>query len=205
MRILGVDPGTRLTGYDCVDRIGSRIQHITHGTLRVAVPLVPASKELIPLEDRLLLIYQGLSKIIVEFKPDILVVEKIFFAKNAMSALKLGQARGVVLLVGKIHGLILAEYSPTEVKQAVVGHGHADKDQIAKIVQLLVGRQEFETPDASDGLALAICHAQSLHLNSKLPAADLAALKLLSRKRTKKRLSMAESVGISLQRKKTQT
>ena len=99
-----------------------------------------------------------------EFKPQILVVENVFFAKNAVSALKLGQARGAVLLTGKLKNLQIAEYSPTQVKKAVVGHGLADKEQVAKMIQLVLGRDpngkllEFATADASDALALAICH-----------------------------------------------
>src|SRR4051812_27243664 len=102
LRILGIDPGSRFTGYGCVDRSGSVLQHVTHGTLIVGVD---RNKETLPLEERLLLIYEGLSKVIREFKPDVMAVERVFFAKNASSALKLGQARGAVLLTGKIHSL----------------------------------------------------------------------------------------------------
>lgn len=156
MRILGVDPGSRLTGYGCVDFVGNQLRHVTHGTLSLSHG---KGEEMTPLEERLLSIYQGLSQIILEFKPQILVVERIFFAKNAVSALKLGQARGAVILTGKIHSLAIAEYNPTEVKQAVVGYGQAGKEQVAKMVQILIGKRSFPTFDASDGLALAICHA----------------------------------------------
>jgi crossover junction endodeoxyribonuclease RuvC len=103
-----------------------------------------------------------LSQVMMQLKPHIMVVEDVFFAKNALSALKLGQARGVVIVTGKIHGLKLEEYSPTQVKKAVVGHGHADKEQVAKMVQLILGQKTFGTLDASDALALAICHAQMM-------------------------------------------
>ena len=199
MRILGVDPGTRLTGYGCIDQLTNKIHHVTHGTLRV---LDPNAANLAPLEDRLLLIYEGLSKIIQEFKPDVLVVERVFFAKNANSALKLGQARGAILLTGKIHSLSIAEYSAKEVKRAVVGNGQADKQQVASIVQLLVGKQVFETFDASDGLALAICHAQLLQTKNKFRAADELALQFFSKKRSKKKLSLAESLGHHLRIRK---
>ncbi|CAK9250369.1 unnamed protein product [Sphagnum jensenii] len=155
MRILGVDPGSRLTGYGCVDSVGSKIQVVTHGVLKLANT---SGKATIPLEERLLSIYHGLTDVIEETKPDILVIEKVFFAKNAVSALKLGQARGAAILTGMIHGLKIFEYSPNEVKLAIVGQGHADKDQVAKMIELMVGKQNFETSDASDGLALAICH-----------------------------------------------
>ena len=159
MRILGVDPGSRLTGYGCIDMIGNQLRVVTHGTLKLSNT---SGKATIALEERLLSIHQGLSAVIREFKPEILVIEKVFFAKNAVSALKLGQARGAAILTGMIHGLKISEYSPTEVKSAVAGHGAADKEQVAKMIQILVGKQVFSTPDASDGLALAICHAYTL-------------------------------------------
>jgi crossover junction endodeoxyribonuclease RuvC len=203
MRILGVDPGSRLTGYGCIDLVGNQLRHVTHGTLRLSNT---SGKAVIPLEERLLSIYEGLSEVILKYKPQILSVEKVFFAKNAVSALKLGQARGAVILTGMIHSLAFAEYSPTEVKQMVVGHGRADKDQIARTIQLLFGKQEFATSDASDGLALAICHAYSVRSptialsspsssSSTSALAVAEALRSFSGKRNKKKLSMAEAVG----------
>ena len=97
MRILGVDPGSRLTGYGCVDLIGNQLRHVAHGTLRLANT---SGKATVPLEERLFLIYEGLTEVIQKVKPQILVVEKVFFAKNAVSALKLGQARGAAMLTG---------------------------------------------------------------------------------------------------------
>jgi crossover junction endodeoxyribonuclease RuvC len=202
MRILGIDPGSRLTGYGCVDWLNHELKVVTHGTLKLANT---SGKATIPLEVRLLSIYQGLSDVIQEIRPDIMVVEKVFFAKNAVSALKLGQARGAAILTGMIHGLEIFEYSPTEVKQAVVGQGHADKDQVAKMVQLLVGKQEFDTSDASDGLALAICHAHFIRQNNattaahKTPAARAyaEALQSASGKRKKKGSSLADALGLS--------
>lgn len=182
MRILGVDPGSRFTGYGCIDSIGNQIRHVTHGTLKLA-----QSADKIPqnFEDRILAIYQGLSRVILEFKPQVLVVEKVFFARNALSALKLGQARGAVILTGKIHSMNVVEYNPNEVKLAVVGHGHADKNQVAKMVEILIGQSHFQTLDASDGLALAICHAQFVRTNSYQKAVDRLALQSSERKRTK--------------------
>lgn len=198
MRILGIDPGSRLTGYGCIDFIGNQLRHVGHGTLKLAGT---SGKQTVPLEERLLSIHLGLNEVIREFKPKIMVVEKVFFAKNAVSALKLGQARGAVILTGMIHGLEIVEYSPTEVKQAVVGQGHADKDQVAKMVQLLIGKQEFGTSDASDGLALAICHAHA----SRMPVAPKTAaatayaeaLQSISGGRKKKKMSLAEAVGLA--------
>src|SRR3989442_1736355 len=112
MRILGVDPGSRLTGFGVIDLIGNQMVHIASGTLRLSNT---GGKAVIPLEERLLSIYEGLSKVIIEHRPKLMSIEKVFFAKNAVSALKLGQARGAAILTGRIHGLQIAEYSPTEV------------------------------------------------------------------------------------------
>lgn len=202
VRILGIDPGSRLCGYgvvDCYPKL-KRIVHITHGTLRLSNT---GGKAVIPLEQRLLSIYQGLSKVIEEYRPEIMSVERVFFAKNAVSALKLGQARGAVILSGAIHGLEIAEYSPSEVKSAIVGHGQADKFQVAKMVELLLGKQTFATSDASDGLALAICHAQMVQLhgavasNPGIASKGVDALKrsALTGRRGK---SIADAIGISV-------
>ena len=194
MRILGIDPGSRLTGYGCVDIVGNQLKLVGHGTLKLSST---SGKSTVPLEQRLLLLYQGLNEVIIKFKPQIIAVEKVFFAKNALSALKLGQARGVALVCGAIHLLEVVEYSPSEVKQAVVGHGTADKDQVAKMVQLLIGRQDFASSDASDGLALAICHAHTMATSRGQDPAYGKALQAASGRRSKKRLSMAESLGIT--------
>lgn len=192
MRILGVDPGSRLTGYGCVDLIGNQLRHVAHGTLRLANT---SGKATVPLEERLFKIHEGLSRVIRELAPAILVVEKVFFAKNAVSALRLGQARGAVILTGRIHELEIVEYSPTEVKQALVGQGHADKDQVARMVELLIGKREFETSDASDGLALAICHAHAGKVLSREGSEVSRALHAASGRRSRKRMSLAECVG----------
>jgi crossover junction endodeoxyribonuclease RuvC len=192
-RILGVDPGSRLTGYGCVDLVGNQLQHVGNGTLRLSNT---GGKATIPLETRLHSIYVGLSEVIERFRPQVLCVEKVFFAKNAVSALKLGQARGVVLLTGKLHGLQIEEYSPSEVKQTVVGHGLADKAQVAAMVGLLLGIQgrEFATSDASDALALAICHAHRAGFGgaAQRPLADF--------KRGPKGRSLAETLGLTPER-----
>lgn len=194
MRILGVDPGSRLTGYGCVDGMGNRIRPVTHGTLRLANV---SGRSVVPFEDRLLGIYTGLTALIREFKPQIMVVEKVFFAKNAVSSLKLGQARGAVILTGKIHSLQIVEYSSTEVKQVVTGYGRADKIQVARMVQIMTGQQKFETNDASDGMALAICHALFSRGHSQLSSSLLQS----ETTQRKKRLSLAESVGLKLPKK----
>lgn len=194
MRILGVDPGSRLTGYGCVDGVGNQIKSVTHGTLRLANV---SGKAVIPLEERLLGIYEGLTALIREFRPEVMVVEKVFFAKNALSSLKLGQARGAVILTGKIHSLSIAEYSATEVKQVVTGYGRADKEQVAQMVQLVTGQHSFATYDASDGMALAICHALFSRGSAQLRSPLLQSV-TTGRKR---KLSLAEAVGAKLTKK----
>ncbi|MEK6578025.1 MAG: crossover junction endodeoxyribonuclease RuvC, partial [Bdellovibrionota bacterium] len=148
-------------------------------------------------ERRLLSIYEDLSSVIKKLQPKVLVVEKIFFAKNAVSALKLGQARGAAVLTGAIHGLEFYEYSPNEVKQVVVGQGHADKEQVARMVRILTGCPGFSTFDASDALALAICHAHSAGISSRSIGAHQA-LQESIRQHKKKRLTMAEAVASSM-------
>jgi len=198
MRILGVDPGSRLTGYGVIDVAGNQLVHIAHGTLKLSNT---GGKATIPLENRLLSIYQGLSEVILEFRPHVLSIEKVFFAKNAVSALKLGQARGAAILTAMIHSLGVVEYSPTEVKQSVVGQGHADKEQVARMVSLLTGKTDFETSDASDGLALAMCHAYRSRMAASQTGGAYALAMQASGGKKKKNMTMAESLGISAQHK----
>ncbi|OFZ18309.1 MAG: crossover junction endodeoxyribonuclease RuvC [Bdellovibrionales bacterium GWB1_55_8] len=194
MRILGVDPGSRLTGYGCVDWVGNRLVHVAHGTLRLANT---SGKATVPLEERLLLLHQGLSQVIQELRPEVLAIERVFFAKNAVSALKLGQARGAAILTGMIHSVKIVEYSATEVKLAVVGHGQAGKEQVAKMVTLLTGCKDFETADASDGLALAICHAHSTRALVSSGSDYARALQGISRGKRGRSGSLAEALGFS--------
>lgn len=190
-RILGVDPGSRLTGYGIVDVTRNEIRHVTHGTLKIAST---TGKATLPLEDRLLLIYEGLRDVIGTYHPHTLSIEKVFFAKNAVSALKLGQARGAAILTAKIFGMNVVEYAPTEVKSAIVGHGRADKDQVARVLEMMLGKQHFETSDASDGLALAMCHARIYGSHSAIGTAHV---NTLTQSRTKKRMGLAESLGLT--------
>ena len=161
MIILGVDPGSRLLGFGIIEKSGNTIRVLEHGTLR----LFHKEYRDIPVDEttpsRLKEIHLGLSQLILKHRPTVMAVEKVFFSKNALSALKLGQARGVVLLTGALHDLEIHEYAATEVKSRITGHGRADKDQVAKMLKLILGGQEFETPDASDALGLAVAHAWS--------------------------------------------
>ncbi len=159
MIILGVDPGSRLLGYGLIEKTGNEIRVVDHGTIQ----LFHKEYKNIPVDEttpsRLKEIFIKLSEVIQKYRPQVVAVEKVFFAKNAVSALKLGQARGVVLLTAAIHDLEIYEYSVTEVKSMVTGHGRADKEQVAKMLQLTLGAKEFATADASDALALALAHA----------------------------------------------
>ncbi len=161
MIILGVDPGSRLLGFGCIEKSGNHFRVIAHGT----VHLFHKEYNSIPVDEttpsRLKEIHEKLSEIILKYKPSIMAVEKVFFAKNAVSALKLGQARGVVILTGALHDLEIHEYSATEVKGAVTGYGRADKEQVAKTLSLILGQQDFKTSDSSDALAIALAHALS--------------------------------------------
>jgi crossover junction endodeoxyribonuclease RuvC len=169
---------------------------VEHGTLKLAST---SGRQEIPLEQRLLLIHQGLTGVIDRLKPDAFVVERVFFAKNAVSALKLGQARGVALVCGAIAGIPVFEYSPTEVKRIVAGTGAADKEQMARMLELLLGKQEFATADASDALALAVCHARSIptHASAGAVAGNPRLSKGSLSLPKKKGLSLAQSLGLT--------
>jgi len=148
--ILGIDPGTVVTGWGVVRAIGSTLRHVGHGT----VNLSPAE----PQAARLSRIYRALSKVLVEFRPDGVSLERVFFAQNVQSALKLGQARGVALLVAAEHGVDVHEYSAVEIKSAVVGYGHATKPQVQMMISSLLRVADRVPADAADALAAAICH-----------------------------------------------
>lgn len=160
MKTLGIDPGSRNLGYGLVAKSGNRLQPLAHGTLRFDAKVES--------NERLLEIYRRVKALIEELKPDHVAIEKVFFAKNVISALKLGQARGVAILAVSEAGLPLFEYSPNEVKSATAGFGHARKEQVAKMVTILLGARGFESTDASDALAIAICHLQTYGYTSKL-------------------------------------
>lgn len=154
MRIFGIDPGSVRTGYGCVDTDGSRHRLVTCGAVST-----PAGS-LLP--DRLHLIHEGLSRLLRDAAPDCVVVENLFHARNVRSALVLGHARGVAVLAAVEAGLPLVEYTPAEIKLAVVGYGRAGKGQIQQMVKLLLGLDAPPAPhDAADALAVAICHANS--------------------------------------------
>jgi len=151
MRLIGLDPGLQATGWGVVDIVGTRLVHIADGTLR--------SSTTAALSHRLVELHDGLQSVIATHHPNAAAVEETFVNKNPTSTLKLGQARGIALLVPALAGLPVAEYAPNAVKKAVVGVGHADKAQIHAMLKVLLGGIVPSGPDAADALAVAICHA----------------------------------------------
>jgi len=165
MRVLGLDPGLRRTGWGVVDLNGTRLTHVANGGV--------GSDEKLSLAERLVQIRRGLAAVVAEMMPDEAAVEETFVNKNPTTTLKLGQVRGIVLLVPAEAGLPVAEYTPNHVKKSVVGVGHAEKQQIHLMVRTLLPGVAIDGPDAADALAVAICHAH--HLGSRRRAAVLAA------------------------------
>ena len=154
MKVFGVDPGSQRTGYGCIDTDGSRHRLVVCG----AISTSPRAG----FPEKLLTIYQALGRLLREHQPDCVAVESVFHAVNVRSALKLGHARGVVLLAAVEGGYPLVEYAPAEIKLAVVGYGRAEKRQVGEMVRLLLGLTDVPQPhDASDALAVAICHVHS--------------------------------------------
>lgn len=154
MRILGIDPGTAITGYGVLDQTGNRLTPQTFGVIRT-----PADMEM-PL--RLTVIFRELTEIIAKYQPEAIAVEQLFFNKNVRTAITVAQARGVVLLAAAQTELAIAEYTPLQVKMAVVGFGCAEKKQVQEMVKVLLSLETIPRPDdAADALAIAICHAHS--------------------------------------------
>lgn len=153
MRVLGIDPGSRRTGWGVVQLDGTRLHHIAAGTISLSAR--------VPLAERLHGIHEGLRAVIAEHAPQVVAVEEIFFSKHANAALKLGHARGVALLVAAQASLVVYEYPPAIVKRTVVGRGHADKNQVGRLVAALLGLKVAPEVDASDALAVAITHIQA--------------------------------------------
>lgn len=150
MRILGVDPGSQKTGVGLIDLRGNRISYVHHAMIRTGKGAF---------DQRLHLLFSGLSDMIETYQPDCAAIEDLFVAKNAASALKLGQARGALIAACGAHGLRVTPYSPTTVKQSVVGFGRAEKDQVGHMVRMLLHPPEPLAEDAADALAVALCHA----------------------------------------------
>ena len=168
MKIFGIDPGSDRTGYGCVEAVGSRHRLIVSGAISTA--------SAVSFPEKLLQIHLGLAAVIAECRPDCVAIENLFYATNARSALRLGHARGVAMLAAVEAGLEVAEYTPAEIKRAVVGYGRAEKPQVQQMIKLLLGLAEIPTPhDAADALAVAICHSHVIAPGSPRQAAVAAA------------------------------
>jgi len=152
--VMGIDPGTAMCGYGLVSREGSVVRMVDYGCIQTSSAQ--------PLPERLLLIHQAVSDLLGEHRPAWIGVERLFFNKNVQSAFAVGQARGVVLLAAAQHGVPVLEFGPHEVKVAVTGYGRAEKDQVQRMVQAVLGMAVLPRPDdAADALAVAICAAHS--------------------------------------------
>ena len=160
IRIIGIDPGLRNTGWGIIAATGSHISYIADGTVR------SATRE--TLGQRLCHLHDGLQAVLAEWSPDEAAVEETFVNKDARATLKLGQARGIAMLVPALAGIAVAEYSPNMVKKTVVGSGHAGKQQIQAMVKMLLPKSDPESADSADALAIAICHAQHRGYNALL-------------------------------------
>ena len=150
-RILGIDPGSRLTGYGIIDSIPGKVGFVACGVIKTTVKY--------PLANRLNEIFDGINEVIQLHDPEVAAVEEIFMSSNANSALKLGQARGAAVVAAMQNGLGVHDYSAKKVKRAVVGYGQAEKGQVQHMVRMLLGLSKEPSEDAADALAVAICHA----------------------------------------------
>jgi crossover junction endodeoxyribonuclease RuvC len=170
MKVLGIDPGSETLGWGVVEGTGLKYGLVDFGTVR-SNPRQAFSK-------RLLNIYEGVAKVVETHRPDVVSVEEAFYAVNVNVALKLGQVRGIVLLLGEQNGLEIAEYSPRLIKQTVVGYGAAEKHQVQEMVRLLLRLQEAPQPhDAADALAIAICHFHHAGTRNRILEAELKSKK----------------------------
>ena len=161
MRVLGIDPGSETLGWGIVDGSGLKYAVVEFGVVK--------SNARDPFAKRLANIYEGVSAVIESFQPDVVSIEEAFYAVNAGVAIKLGQVRGVMLLLAEQRGLEIAEYAPRLIKQTVVGYGAAEKRQVQEMVKLLLRLKSIPTPhDAADALAIAICHFHHAGMKSKI-------------------------------------
>jgi crossover junction endodeoxyribonuclease RuvC len=165
--VFGIDPGSDRTGYGCIDSDGRRHRLVRCGAIRTSAGSA--------FPDKLAAIHASLTQILAECRPECVVIENLFYATNVRSALKLGHARGVAMLAAVEAGLPVIEYTPAEIKRAVVGYGRAEKPQVGQMVKLLLGLERVPAPhDAADALAVAICH---LHAGARAISAPTAGRK----------------------------
>ncbi|MDP6257927.1 MAG: crossover junction endodeoxyribonuclease RuvC [Rhodospirillales bacterium] len=166
MRLLGIDPGLRNTGWGIIESDGNRLTYVGDGVVK--------SDAALSLAERLVQLHDGLTQILEDFQPAEVAVEETFVNVNAASTLKLGQARGIALFVPSKFGLPVAEYSPNLVKKSLVGSGHAAKEQVQMMIKTLLPGCDFQSTDSADALAIAICHAH--HRGSAVHQAALMAV-----------------------------
>ncbi|MEJ2345063.1 MAG: crossover junction endodeoxyribonuclease RuvC [Gammaproteobacteria bacterium] len=159
-RVLGIDPGSRITGYGIVEVDRSRHVYVASGCVRIAGSTLP---------ERLKVIFDSVAELVTTYHPDEMAIERVFMHRNADSALKLGQARGAAICAGVTRELVVAEYSPREIKQAVVGRGAADKGQVQHMIRALLNLSDHPQADAADALAVALCHIHTRQGLERLP------------------------------------
>ncbi len=161
MRILGIDPGVAIVGYGVIEYNKNVFKVIDYGKI--------TSPAHTPLPKRLKMVYDGATELVNAFKPDVVAIEELFFNTNVKTAIAVGHARGVLVLAAENAGIPIAEYTPLQIKQAVVGYGRADKNQVQQMVKMFLSLNEIPKPDdTADALAVAICHAHSASLSNKL-------------------------------------
>ena len=161
MRLLGIDPGSRFTGYGIIDVRGDRATAVHFGVIKTGAGEFP---------ERLGIIFRGIRDVVVEYRPTEVAVENVFVSKNASSALKLGQARGAAICAAICEELAVSEYSPRSVKQAIVGKGSADKVQVQHMVCVLLQLRDTPQEDAADALAVALCHQHTQQSMNRMQA-----------------------------------
>ncbi|MDJ0739330.1 MAG: crossover junction endodeoxyribonuclease RuvC [Gammaproteobacteria bacterium] len=162
-RVLGIDPGSRVTGFGLIESDGVRSRHLHSGCIRTTADAFPR---------RLGEIYRGISELLADWRPQEVAVEQVFVARNAATAIKLGQARGAAISAVVIHELPVYEYTPAAVKQGLVGNGRAEKEQVQHMIRVILGMQGSLALDQSDALAIALCHAHSQATRRKIEAAQ---------------------------------
>lgn len=162
MIIIGIDPGLAFTGWGIIKSEGNRLAYIAGGVVK--------TNSKAPMSERLATIHDGLQEVLETYKPDTAAVEEVFVNSNARTSLKLGQARGIALLLPQLKGLSVSEYTPLMVKKSVVGYGRAEKEQVAQMVKMLLPTADVSQNDTADALAVAICHAHTCQFSQKISA-----------------------------------
>lgn len=160
MRVLGIDPGYAIVGFGFIDKVGHKLTPVQYGAIKTEAHTPP--------EQRLLQVYESAGSLMDKYKPDTVGVEKLFFNRNVTTAFDVAQARGAIILAAAQRGLPIGEYTPLQVKQAVVGYGKAEKKQVQEMVKMFLKLSAVPKPDdVADALAVAICHAHSVVLTQK--------------------------------------